>query len=357
MANIQTELSNKKNINYIHEIVLEIRIWKKIIFNKIILLIFSSLIFGIIGIIYAKSFPPLYTANMKFMLKADANGGLSSSLSSLSSMLGGSNSSNGNPLERILELVGSERIVNNALFRKATINNSSNLLINHFMVLEKLDEKWKVDTILNKVKFDNSSRFDNLNFSQRKAIKKITNLLTGRQDLSGGIISKNFNKKSGIVTISAQYKNETFAIELTNAIYNELIAFYIDQSIYTTNNNVQILLQKVDSIKTALKYTQNQLASNTDKSLGLLLQRDKVESKSLAINEQMLILMYGEAQKNLETLRFIQASATPSFAIIDAPYSPIDPTKKSTLFSVLIGLTLPFVIIVSFFRVKLLFSI
>jgi uncharacterized protein involved in exopolysaccharide biosynthesis len=41
--------------------------------------------------------------------------------------------------------------------------------------------------------------------------------------------------------------------------------------------------------------------------------------------------MYAEVQKNLETLRYIEASSMPSFSIIDQPYSPIKPQTKSKL--------------------------
>jgi uncharacterized protein involved in exopolysaccharide biosynthesis len=42
--------------------------------------------------------------------------------------------------------------------------------------------------------------------------------------------------------------------------------------------------------------------------------------------------MYAEVQKNLETLKYIEASSMPSFSIIDSPYSPIKPLKKSKIF-------------------------
>jgi uncharacterized protein involved in exopolysaccharide biosynthesis len=50
--------------------------------------------------------------------------------------------------------------------------------------------------------------------------------------------------------------------------------------------------------------------------------------------------MYGEAQKNLEQLNFILATTSPSFNIIDQPYSPIKPEGKSKVKFGLIGFIL-----------------
>ncbi len=119
-----------------------------------------------------------------------------------------------------------------------------------------------------------------------------------------------------------------------------MIEFYSDQSLAATSNNVQVLTQKADSIRRELDATRRAFAKNSDQALGLLLQEDKVENKSLSYKENMLSLMYAEVQKNLETLRYIEASSVPSFAIIDQPYSPIRPVLKSKIIFSVSGLLL-----------------
>jgi len=112
----------------------------------------------------------------------------------------------------------------------------------------------------------------------------------------------------------------------------------------------------VDSIKNALGYTQSASAKQIDQGLGILLQQDRVQQKNLGIKENMLILMYGEAQKNLEQLSFIQATTSPSFSIIDQPYSPIKPETKSKILFTLVGMflfgvfTFGFIIVRRWFR-------
>lgn len=302
------------------------------------------------GFTYAYLSTPLYNADLKFVMRSDAS--TTSPLAGLSNLLGGGGGATTmSPLARIIELIGSDRIIGNALLKPINVNGNKDLLINHYIELEELRDKWKKDTALSKVKFTPGDKFDELSFVQRKAIKRVSVRIIGK-DGSTGIVSKSFDKKSGVVTLTGTYKDEAFAIELTNAIYREIIEFYVDQSVSTTQHNVEILTTKVDSIKKALDDTRRALAENTDQSLGLLLQKNKVENKSLAVKESMLTIMYGEAQKNLETLRFIEASTVPSFSVIDSPYSPIDPVKASKMKSMLIGGMLLGFLMIAFFRAK-----
>jgi hypothetical protein len=234
----------------------------------------------------------------------------------------------GSGLERVIELIGSDRIIGNAILKEAEVNGKNDLLVNHYINLQGYKKQWEKDSLLSKVQFPSGILFADLSFPQRKAIKMIIGSLIGKDNTSK-LIAKSFDKKSGVVTLAVTYKNEDFAIQLTNSIYQEVIEFYSDQSLAATSNNVQVLTQKADSIRRELDATRRAFARNSDKALGLLLQEDKVENKSLSFKENMLSLMYAEVQKNLETLRYIEASSIPSFSIIDQPFSPIKAQQKS----------------------------
>jgi uncharacterized protein involved in exopolysaccharide biosynthesis len=298
-------------------------------FFKILLL---GVIGGALGFIYAYKSVPLYTAQMKFVMRSDPGTGLSSGLAGLSSILGSGTgaSGSGSGLERVIELIGSDRIIGNAILQETQKNGKKDLLINHYIELQNYKKIWQKDSILKKVNYPNGIAFADLDFPQRKGIKMIIGSLIGKDNTSK-IIAKSFDKKSGVVTLSVTYKNEDFSIALTNAIYKEIIDFYADHSLAATSNNVQVLTEKADSIRRELDATRRAFARNTDQALGLLLQEDKVENRSLSFKENMLSLMFAEVQKNLETLRYIEASSMPSFSIIDQPYSPILPQKKSPL--------------------------
>jgi uncharacterized protein involved in exopolysaccharide biosynthesis len=110
-----------------------------------------------------------------------------------------------------------------------------------------------------------------------------------------------------------------------------------NQSTNSSGKNIEIIASKLDSIKTELNGVQNALARNTDRTLGLLMQEDKVDQKKLMMKEQMLTIMYGEAQKNLETFKFVNESINKGLEVIQTPFSPIQPSSKSKVKFTLIG--------------------
>lgn len=316
----------------IKDLIRILKTWKEVFVNNIFKILFAGIIGGAIGFAYAYLDTPKYNAQLKFVMRSDPGSGLSSGLAGLSSILGSGTGpgGSGSGLERVIELIGSDRIIGNAILTKAEVNGKQDLLVNHYIALQGYRKEWEKDSVLKKVNYPNGIQFADLDFPQRKAIKMIIGSLIGKDNTSK-LIGKSFDKKSGVVTLAVTYKNEDFSIALTNAIYNEVIEFYSDQSLAATSNNVQVLTQKADSIRRELDATRRAFAKNSDQALGLLLQEDKVENKSLSFKENMLSLMYAEVQKNLETLKYIEASSMPSFSIIDQPYSPIMPTRKSKI--------------------------
>jgi hypothetical protein len=343
----------------IKDLIRILKTWKEVFFKNIFKILFAGIIGGAIGFAYAYLDTPKYNAQLKFVMRSDPNN-LGLGLSNLSSILGSATSpgGTGSGLERVIELIGSDRIVGNAILKEVTVDGKNDLLVNHYINLEDYRKEWDEDTIINKVNFPIGIVFSDLNFSQRKAVKIIIGSLIGK-DNSDKLIGKSFDKKSGVVTLSVGYKNEDFAIKLTNAIYQEVIEFYSDQSVAGTSNNVKVLSQKSDSISRELQITRREFAKNTDKALGLLLQEDKVENKSLSFKENMLSLMYAEVQKNLETLKFVEQSSMPSFSIIDQPYSPIKPVERNLVintfvFSLIFSIIIFFISLVKNYFINIL---
>jgi hypothetical protein len=191
--------------------------------------------------------------------------------------------------------------------------------------------------MLANVKFSVSDvNIEQLTLAQRKAYKIIKGMMTPEK--GNGVVQKSFDKKSGVLTLSCVHHHEAFTIALSNVIYDELSAFFIEQMTYSASNNADVMRQKLDSIKGELDIVRRSFATQSDQSLGLLLQQDKVDLKAMAVKEQMLNVMYAEAIKNYESFEFVNKAATPSLMLIDSPFSPIRPTQKSkALYAMLIA--------------------
>jgi hypothetical protein len=124
----------------------------------------------------------------------------------------------------------------------------------------------------------------------------------------------------------------------------------------TASNNAIVMRQKLDSIKNELDIVRKSSAIQSDQSLGLLLQQDKVNLKALSVKEQMLNVMYAEAIKNYESFEFMYKATIPSLMLIDAPFGPLKPTQKSKfIFTIIISmlLSVSFIVVV---RIILLFN-
>jgi uncharacterized protein involved in exopolysaccharide biosynthesis len=314
----------------IKQLALHIRFLALLLFKNRKFILVIALIFSITAFYIASTSEVKYKADLRFVVKAEGSsaGLVSGMLGGLGAVLGGGVV--GSPLERTIEIVSSDKILGASLLSTNILNGKNEILANSLIRLDNLHESWAKDTSLRRVYFLTSdTSIWALSYSKRKAIKELEGKLIPRT--GKGIISKTFDKKSGVVTISAVHSNEELAIILTTAIFEKLKDFYVEQITTSATNNVLILQKKVDSIKFELAKVQSSYARTTDQSFGLLFQEDKVELKKLAVREQMLMAMYGEAQKNLETFKFMNDSAIPTLTVIDMPYSPLKKIQKSKI--------------------------
>jgi uncharacterized protein involved in exopolysaccharide biosynthesis len=311
----------------IREITKEFRVWVSIIRTHFIWVIILFFLGGTIGFIYAYLSKPEYIAKTRFMLKNEGVGSLfGGQMSSLTGLLGGGQM--GTPLERTAEVIASDRIIGRVLLQNTIIGDSADLVINHFIKISNLRKIWSKDKELKKVIFSiNDNEIDKLSLAQRKALKYVKNLMVPEKKT--GIVRKLFDKKSGVLTVTCVYENEDFAIGLSRAIYDELSRFFVEQMTYTSANNAEVMKRKLDSIQRQLNSVRRTYAQQMDQSLGLLLQQDKVELKSLSVKEQILTVAYAEAMKNYESFQFMNSAAMPSLTLIDFSYAPIKPSKKS----------------------------
>ena len=338
----------------------ELKLLILLIKNKIILIFIAGLLGASLGFIYAYIDKPVYNAKISFLASQSSSANnLSSQLSGLAGMFGVGGSTIGSSVDRMTELISTDKIITRALFKSVKINDSEDFLINHFIKLQELDKSWNKgkDSLMYNMSFE--SNIDNINeltFSQRKALKVIRNMILPSNASINSIVSKYSDKKTGIVYVNASYINETFAIEIVNSIYDQILFFYTQESSFNAQNKIDALSKKVDSIKQELDIVQKLAGSTADKTLGLLLNEDKVDLKNLKIQEQILIIMVGESMKNLETFRVLKDTENPPLTLLDFPYSPIEPLQKNIIYFILFGFLVTSFLVLLFFRLQLKFN-
>lgn len=322
----------------ISKIIKEFAIWKHLITKNLLILLIILSVFGSLGYLYAKFKKPFYTAEIKFILKSDNSP--NSALSGLTSLLGSSTSASSTSIERIVELVSAEKVIIDVLFTKNKFENKNDFVINQIYNRFKFNKLWEEDTVLRYFKpFKSKIPIELMNLTERKALKKIIEFLNGNEKIKGSILKK-FDKKSGVISISTTTSSEILSILITKQLYQSFISFYINEASLTSNQNVDLLRRKVDSIRNELYVVQKTSAVQSDQALGVLLQQDRVNNKTLAVKEQMLTVMYAEAQKNFQVYQTTQSMNKPVFSIIEEPFSPIEPKKlNKVLYTILFAFT------------------
>jgi uncharacterized protein involved in exopolysaccharide biosynthesis len=152
------------------DLIKTVQSWFGLLWKNTVLVVFGAL-GASVGFYFTYSHKPVFKAESRFIVKEGGPSGLASSLGSLGSLLGGSGCSS---LDKTVAVIGSEKVIGKVLLTTATVGDNRDLIINHFIRLGKLTEKWNKDTVLAKAKFTNADTIpDFFNFPQRKAFKVV----------------------------------------------------------------------------------------------------------------------------------------------------------------------------------------
>ena len=137
------------------DLIKMIQSWIGILWKNIIPVVLVGLLGGAMGFYFAFSHKPVFKAESNFIVKEGGPSIIASSLGSLGSLLGGSG---GSSLDRTIAVIGSEKVIGKVLLSQVEIGGNKDLVLNHYLKLEKLAEKWKKDTILSKAQFSVTDR-------------------------------------------------------------------------------------------------------------------------------------------------------------------------------------------------------
>ena len=98
---------------------------------------------------------------------------------------------------------------------------------------------------------------------------------------------------------------------------------------------------RVDSLRSALYYTQGKLANFQDQNQQIIFNQAKIISERLQMNSTQLQGMYLESVRNLDNLKFSLIKESPLLNIISDTELPLAPSPKSkgtiTLLGTLLG--------------------
>ena len=224
-------------------------------------------------------------------------------------------------------MLQSRLILEKVLFRKVTINDKNDYLINHYgYIYDIFKEQKDPEKMLYPITSPNLTS---------KKEKKF--LLLAHKFIVKKMLDQSLDEDTGIAQFKVTSLSEEFSYFLALGIYDELEKFYIDSEVGEQQKTLFKLEQRSDSIYQVIQNTTYKVARLQDADKGRYFAIDKLPEIKAQAELEFLQTVYIEVLKNLETIKFTVASSTPTVKAIDKPMLPIKPSPKSYLIQLIVG--------------------
>lgn len=324
----------------LRELILKLGRFNKYLISKWKLILSITLIGALAGLIYHKLKKPDFTAECTFVLEDSQRPGGLSQYSGLASMIGidvGGSSSGLFQDENIAQLYTSRLMIKQTLFSSVKFNGKTRFLIDKYIEINKLREKWNDD-------------IRNINFSI--PAKKLTITHDSLINMMVDDINKNYlsvtkpDKKLSLISVTVKSKNQYFSKAFADRIVSNVNSFYIKTRTKNALQNVLLFQRHVDSLGRVLSSSiqATAVASDANPNPNAALQVLKTRSQRHQVDVVALSAMYAEANKNLEIARGALQKETPLIQIIDQPVLPLKSDKHGLFYAVVIGSIMAFLI-------------
>jgi hypothetical protein len=296
--------------------------------NYIIILVGSlvGLISGLYLEIY-KNNNIFYKSDIVFIMDSEV-GASSGALSDLASSFGLSANFGGNNAlfsgENFKELLKTKAIFRRALLKKVIWNGKQEIFANLFLKKSRIEEfEWSnlpQDFYIHRFK---SSELKDLDVQDRNVLDMIYLHLKEKTFLVAE------NQKSSFLKLSVETRNDTLSYIWSKLYLKTVTDFYIDTKTKKSKELLVIMSSRVDSLRSALYFTQGKLANFQDQNQQIIFQKAKVISERLQMNSTQLQGMYLESVRNLDNLKFSLIKESPLLNIVSDTELPLSPTPKS----------------------------
>ncbi len=272
-----------------------------------------------------------YQAKASLMTASDSSGG-ASGLMQLAGQFGISNKSQVSS-EKLVELLGTKRIIYTTLLRTVTVDNPSDdlkgktdLLINHFLDFYKTDELLSKATGQDRYRFVKKDIRD-LDFTENVILENVYSKIRKK------FLNANATKND-IVHVVTECESESFSKYFTENLVEVLKEFYINKTVEKQQETYSILSQRKDSIKNELDNADRVLMNWYDA------KEKQLRASSLSASEYITKIEYErkaeissaayvESLKQTELAKISLDSSTPIIQIVDFPSFPLKELRPS----------------------------
>jgi hypothetical protein len=325
----------------IKDLVLKLRRTFLYLMSNWLIIVFLSILGGILGFFYAQFKKPIYIASCTFVLE-ESGGGAAGALgqySGLASMVGIDLSSGGGGIfqgDNLLELYRSKNMLRKTLLSSFDFDGKNTLLVNKYIEVYSLRNKWDKVPKLKNIQFRTDllakpdrikdSLLNSIIFDVRKA-----NLSVSKPD-----------KKLNIIAVDISSENELLSYAMNSLIVKNVNDFYVQTKTKKSLENLYILQHQADSIRRSLNGAISNVAASIDFNPNANQARQvlKVPSQKRQVDLEANKAILTELVKNLEISKVSLRKETPLIQIIDEPNLPLDKQKLSVAKGSIMGIIL-----------------
>jgi hypothetical protein len=307
------------------ELIVRVRNWYKFLLSKWLIILCFGLLGGLLGFMYANSQKPLYTATTTFVLEEGSSSGAMGQYAGLASIAGINLGGDGGGIfqgDNILELYKSRIMIEKTLLTEVEHNGTKQLLIETYLDFNKTRESWKDKPLLKNLSFKDTSP----NLSVNRVRDSVLSVVV--KDISENcLIVRKPNKTLSIIKADVKSSNEFFSKEFNDNIVMNVNEFYVRTKTKKSLENISILQQKTDSVRSVMNGAIYAASSIIDATPNLNPTRQTqriapVQRSQFNAESNKAVLM--ELLKNLEMSKIAYRKETPLIQVIDEPILPLE---------------------------------
>ena len=297
------------------DVIIAIRDYTKELKKKFLYIFVVLLIFFILGLVYSSNQNKKYEAVLSFIVEGQSEGSNLSSISGMASQFGfdlGGGSSSYFSQQNVIELLKSRKIIESTLSKKSTINNEEDVLLNHYISINKMEDS-------------------DISHMSSKSKDSIINIIW-QQIINYKLDISYQNDDANILNLTYSSINSEFAKNFTVVIMEEMSKMYSKYQTEKTRQSLNNLELRLDSIFRELKKSERSLARVKDRNLRVINSSGRLDEIQYMRDVQVSNTIYLELIKNTELVKMNLLNETPIIQLIDVPVLPLEHKSRSNLF-------------------------
>jgi len=213
------------------------------------------------------------------------------------------------------------------LLRERNIDGKNDLLVEHYITINKFRESW-----------EKNEEFDGVNFNKTNSLQHDSVMsVIWNQIIENNLVIEILNEEANIITLSYVSADESFSKQFTEILIDEMSKMYISHQTAQVNNTLDFLQNRADSVFVELDKSEQEFARIKDINQRIIKASGRLKELQLMRRVEVLNTMYLEIVKNLEISKMTLLNQTPIIQIIDKPILPLEEERTSKTLAGILG--------------------